>query len=359
MQLANTLVPVRDPSIAAAPDLGRVRVGYFWGLDKLVSQLGGSPAEVLESQSLNSQIFSDPDNTIECSAAISLLEYCSTSLNDPLFGLHLAAQQRPEAFGCVMALAQSAPTLRQAIQCLVDFIPVSASPECELEIVAMAKVVELRWRSNIGFGDEIQTYYHGLLLMLKSLQALGSQSFRPSYAQLRCPVERANYGPLYQHLGCRVRGGAEYNAIAFPVELLDQPLETSNRLMYNILGDGLAQLRNNSRGDFVEQVSAAVRRGLSAGVCSVDVCADDLHTSTRTLQKRLKRMNIKFSDIVLDERIKLAKQALLWSDYTLDEIAFQLGYSEQTSFGRAFKRATGVTPKSFRLQARSGAKTEH
>ena len=36
------------------------------------------------------------------------------------------------------------------------------------------------------------------------------------------------------------------------------------------------------------------------------------------------------------------------SDHTLNDIAFRLGYSEQTSFGRAFKRSTGMTPQAFR-----------
>ena len=59
-------------------------------------------------------------------------------------------------------------------------------------------------------------------------------------------------------------------------------------------------------------------------------------------------MDLKFSDLVQDARIKLAKQALLRNDWTLNEIAFRLGYSEQTSFGRAFKRSTGMTPQAYR-----------
>ena len=77
-------------------------------------------------------------------------------------------------------------------------------------------------------------------------------------------------------------------------------------------------------------------------------CAAKLGTSSRTLQKRLTRMDVKFSNIVQSERIKLAQHALLHGDSTLDEIALQLGYSEQTSFGRAFKRSTGMTPQAFR-----------
>ena len=158
---------------------------------------------------------------------------------------------------------------------------------------------------------------------------------------------------LQDRLGCKVHGKANANAIAFAAETLERPLATSNRMLFSLLENGLAQLRASSRASFVEQVEASVRRTLSAGCCSVDRCAAELGTSTRTLQKRLTRMGVKFLDIVQAERIKLARHALLWSDCTLDEIAFRLGYSEQTSFGRAFKRATGVTPKAFRLTENS------
>jgi AraC-like DNA-binding protein len=123
----------------------------------------------------------------------------------------------------------------------------------------------------------------------------------------------------------------------------------ANKMLFGLLGSGLAQLRAVPTAGFVDRVGATVRRALSAGCCSIDSCAEHLGTSTRTLQKRLNRTGVKFSEVVREERIKLAKHALLWSDCTLDEIAFQLGYAEQTSFGRAFKQSTGMTPKAYRL----------
>jgi len=225
---------------------------------------------------------------------------------------------------------------------------VSASPECELELVEMDGVVEFRWSSHIGLGDDIQTAYHGLSIILKTLRMLGRQQFRPRYASLTCPVSRADMEQLRGEIGCRVKSGAAHNAIAFSSEYLDYPLPSSNRLSFHILGQGLADLRATTQGSFVEKVRSCVRRELSNGRCTVGDCAASLGTSTRTLQKRLNRTQVKFSEIVLDERIKLAKHALQWTDYTLDEIAFQLGYAEQTSFGRAFKNATGLTPKAFR-----------
>lgn len=334
------------------PAQGTVRVGYFWGLDRLVRSLGGNPEAILDGQGLDPHLFDDPDNTLECIAAVDLLAYCSRSLNAPLFGMLLAAQQDPEVFGCALTLAQAAPDMRQALQSLVDYIPVSASPECELELVETGSAVEFRWRSNIGLGDDVQTGYHGLSIILKALQMLGRQQFRPKYGSLTCQINRADMEQLRRQVGCPVRGGSVHNAIAFSADLLDQPLPTSNRLSFYILSQGLNQLRATLQGDFVEKVRSCVRNELAQGRCTVGACAESLKTSTRTLQKRLNRLDVKFSEIVLDERIKLAKHALLWSDHSLDEIAFQLGYAEQTSFGRAFKNATGLTPKAFRSSQR-------
>lgn len=344
-----SLPAIRTPKLVSPPQRGTLRAGYFSGLNNLVREMGGNPIAILEKHSLDPHIFSNPDNTMPCSAAVNLLEYCSESLNDPLFGLHLAVRQQPEVLGCSVALAQSAPTLRDAIQCLVDFISVSASPESEMELVRSSNTAELRWHSNVGFGDEVQTNYQGLLLQLKTLRMLCRQNLRPLYATVRCHIDMSHVEALQSHLGCKIHGKSRHSAIAFPMELLDRPLETSNHLLFSILSEGLAHLRSSAHGDFAEQVGAVVRQMLTTGQCSIEACASDLHISVRTLQKRLKLRGLTFSDVVQKERIELAKHALQWSNHSIDKISFELGYAEQTSFGRAFKRVTGQTPKNFRF----------
>lgn len=336
-----------NPDIALPPQ-GRIRVGYLSGLTKLVSSLGDDPRSILEFHDIDPVTFEDPDQDIECITAVNLLEYCASKLGDPLFGLHLAELQDPDVYGVALVYASAAPSVREALHCLMDYVQISVSPECEMELLASRDVAELRWNSHLGVRERAQCHYHGMLLILKILQKLDAAFFRPCYANFTCNVGRSDAIRLQERLGCRVQGRAEVNAIAFSSEFLDRPLATSNRMLFALLGGSMDQLRSNTRASFVEQVESRVRRALSSGQCSLDDCAEQLGTSPRTLQKRLIRMDIKFSDIVRNERIKLAKHALLWSDSSLDEIAFQLGYSEQTSFGRAFKRATGMTPKSFR-----------
>jgi AraC-like DNA-binding protein len=349
LRLENTFVLNVDDAFDVLPSHGRIHSGYLRGFPDLVRSRGCDPRKVLEHYALDAQTFEDPDQQIECATAVNLLESCSSLLRDPLFGLRLADRQDPEVFGCAATLARAAPKLRQALQSLIDYVPLSASPECELELVTGREIAELRWRTDIAFGDSEQVNYQGLLLMTKTLQMLVGPQFRPRYATLTFKVARNNLQPLQERLGCKVSGNAEAFAIAFPVELLDQPLATSNRMLYSLLGSYMGQLRAASRTGFVDQVEGYVRRALFSGECSVNGCAEKLGTSARTLQKRLTKIDVKFSNIVQNERIRLAKHALLRGECSLDEIALQLGYSEQTSFGRAFKRFTGMTPQAYRM----------
>jgi len=335
-----------DGALDGIPGQGQIQAGYLRGFKPAVRRLGGDPRIVLERHGIDPLAFDNPDYHIDCTAAVDLVEYCSRHLQDSLFGLHLAEHQDPDVFGSVTMLARSAPTLREGLRSFVAYVPVSASPECEMELAAGREVAELRWRTHLSEGEQVN--YQGLLLMMKTLRMLGGEDFRPRYASLTFGVGRFDNQPLQDRVGCRVHGRAEANAVAFPVDLLDRPLPTANRLMFNLLGSYLGQLQAASRADFVGQVETYVRSALSSGRCSVEGCADHLGTSSRTLQKRLTRAGVKFSDLVQAERIKLAKQALMRNDGSLNDIAFRLGYSEQTSFGRAFKRSTGLTPQAFR-----------
>jgi AraC-like DNA-binding protein len=75
--------------------------------------------------------------------------------------------------------------------------------------------------------------------------------------------------------------------------------------------------------------------------------------SVATLRRRLEEESITFSGIVDDVRQGLSKQYLGDQALSVTEIAFLLGFSSVTAFGRAFKRWTGVSPVAFRAKASS------
>lgn len=70
--------------------------------------------------------------------------------------------------------------------------------------------------------------------------------------------------------------------------------------------------------------------------------------STRTLQRRLAEQGLQFQDVLDATRKDLAKIYIKDPSLGMLDIALLLGYSEQSSFTRAFKSWFGDTPSSWR-----------
>ena len=77
--------------------------------------------------------------------------------------------------------------------------------------------------------------------------------------------------------------------------------------------------------------------------------ASELGIGSRTLQRRLSENGHSFQSVVDMARKDLAEKLLSETEYSLAEIAFLTGFSEQSGFTRAFKRWAGKTPRSYRL----------
>ncbi len=340
-----------DGPLDSIPAARQMRSANFDGFADLVRNLGSDPRKILERHELDLQTIRDPDSYIKVKSLAEVFEYCSTLFNDPLFGLRLAERQEPEVYGCVTALCRAAPSFRQAISDFVDYIPVIHAPLTLLELAEGRQTAELRWGIRLGLEPRPQGNYQAVLLNLKLLRLLGGRRFRPSYVNLTVDARPRDIAEIENKLGCRFHNKAATNAIAFPVEMLDQPLASSSKLLYRLLGGYLKRVKSASRTTLVERVQDYVRGSLPFGNCSIEYCARKLGTSVRTLQANLSDHGLSFSDVLEEQRIDLAKVGLAQGELSLDEVAASLGYSEASSFCRAFKRWTGLTPQRYRKSA--------
>jgi AraC-like DNA-binding protein len=331
----------------------QMRTANLSGFTDLVRGLGGEPRSILERHGIDLRTIRDPDAYIDSRSLVEVLQYCSTSFNDALFGLRLAELQEPDVYGAVAALCRAASSVREAITGFVDYIPVIHSPVPVLELAEGTETAELRWRvpQDIGLND--QANLQATLLNLKLMRLIGGRTFRPSYVNLTVDARPRDIAEIESKFGCPFHSKAPFNAIAFPARVLDQPIASSNRLLFRLLGGYLERVRTASRKTIVERVEDYVRGSLPLGNCSIERCAKKLDTSVRTLQANLSESGLRFSDILEKQRIELAKVYLQQNQLSLDDIAAMLGYSEQSSFGRAFKRWTHSTPQRYRRDART------
>lgn len=77
--------------------------------------------------------------------------------------------------------------------------------------------------------------------------------------------------------------------------------------------------------------------------------SDQFEISSRTLSRRIKQVtNLSFNNYVHRVRINHAMNLLHYSDLSVTDIAFQVGYKDSNYFSTKFKRFTNKTPTEFR-----------
>lgn len=101
----------------------------------------------------------------------------------------------------------------------------------------------------------------------------------------------------------------------------------------------------------INLIKELVAEHLEGRAPSLPFIAKRLGISGRTIQRRLAEEETSFQKLVDDVR---QDQALVWvknGDLTPAEMAFRLGFSQSSSFHRAFKQWTGRSFSQFRVSA--------
>jgi AraC-like DNA-binding protein len=63
-------------------------------------------------------------------------------------------------------------------------------------------------------------------------------------------------------------------------------------------------------------------------------------------------LNKSISEIIETRKLTEAKNLLIYSNKSVSEIGFELGYNEKAYFSNVFKKKTGTTPTAFREEMR-------
>jgi AraC-like DNA-binding protein len=102
------------------------------------------------------------------------------------------------------------------------------------------------------------------------------------------------------------------------------------------------------RDSLIDQVRNLIAEEFRGGEASLERIADRLGLTPRTLQRKLQELGTSYNDVLDQLRRQLAVRYLREPRMAICEVAYLLGFSEASSFHRAFKRWTGLTPKDFR-----------
>ena len=98
--------------------------------------------------------------------------------------------------------------------------------------------------------------------------------------------------------------------------------------------------------DLMFRLRSKITDLLPSGAINQAMLARSLNLSIRSLQRQLKVEGMTFRQVIHDTRRDLAEYYLKDSTLCVSEVAYLLGYTEPSSFSRAFRRWTGDAPRS-------------
>lgn len=310
----------------------------------------------VDGDSLLRSIGLDPDAPLDVAQMIAteayydLLERIAAQMPDAFeLPLRVGPLMLPDDYGALGLAWKSAPTVRHSLERVERY--------CRLWTDSMTYEI----RDHAGgayfvlhrFGERrlgMRLSNEATIASATSLiRQTSSTRFRPQAVYLKhaAPEVTARHE---QYFGCPTYFGAERDAVSISSEALAHPNHLGDDGISGFLTAHLdAQIESIGAEDPVENlIMRAVSQSLSDGPPRMADVAQRLAMSERTLHRRLAEKGLSFKTLVETTRRQLAENLLSQSSYTMSEVAFLAGYSEQSAFQRAFKRWTDQTPATYR-----------
>lgn len=180
---------------------------------------------------------------------------------------------------------------------------------------------------------------------------------RPFARAVEVTHDAPAYAEAYERiLRCPVTFGATRNALCIAPEWLTQEFDAHSGYVFGIFAEKadalLAELEASD--SLIARIEGWALPNLHRGALDAETAARDMGMSRQTLYRRLKDEGETFAGVLDGLRFRMAREYLAARKVSVNETAYLVGFSEASSFVRAFKRWSGQTPSAFRATPERG-----
>ncbi len=314
-------------------------------------ELGLERRAMLRGSGLSETELSDPDSRIQVRKWLDLWRFIAASTGDPDVGLRLGSRLGVREVGLLGYLMQHSATLGGALDRFARFFELwreSRAPRYRLA----ADRVEIGWSARL-LSPLLERAVSDWMLsgLLSVLRGVTGRDLTPLEVQV--PYARADHdlGAVRRFFAAPLRFQSPVGQLVLRRSDLDVPIQTADIELGRYLEQHATHILEGMvpGADVTGKVQRALWEGLKAGEVSLEEIASRLAMSPRTLQRRLNDESTSFSELRDEFRHEMANQLLGETELSIYEVAFLLGYSEPSTFYRAFRRWEGASPLQFRL----------
>lgn len=311
---------------------------------------GATEAELEEHTGLTRALVESNTATVPGEATYRHMELMFGKPGYPRFVTSAAALHTAKTLGVVGLAAKTTSTVEAAMRCHHRFQHLTNRTARYESSRKGGRFVLEEIRDSDRLGALLISDYTMLVamqLIRDAADGVTPQAMRSRRASLP-EAEREAYE---QFIGAPIVTGAERSSLIFDESIADLPVPSADPELADYFAGVLAAAdrfgESTPEPPLIAQVRRTIRQALLQGTPTATEVAAALSMTPRTLQRRLADHNTRFGELLDTTRQHLAEAYLTDPTLSLAEIAYLLGFREQASFFRAFRRWTGQTPREF------------
>ena len=307
--------------------------------------------KLLKVAGISRQTAEDPDGEVSFEQMRAFWMTAFNMSSDPYLAMRAAEKIKIGDYKCWDYLTVHATTLGQSLEYFCRYM-LLMNTWIGWEINKGKEFVTLRMISSAGVIPPPSYEFVFSACTIRS-RFLAGDNWAPT--QVKFPFQIKPNPEIHRDFfKCDVQYDAPTGEYIVDIDSWNKELPNGDEQLLQVLDQHARMLLANRPmpDDFIGKVKQEIIKDLHGGEATRETIAKRLNMSSRTLQRRLEEQGIAFADLLDEIRTELAKNKLQGSDLSLAEIGFLLGFSEQSSFTRAFKRWTGKTPLEYRRECK-------
>jgi AraC-like DNA-binding protein len=320
------------------------------GIVPFIERLGGDVDSIFGNSGLAPEMTGATTLRLQLSSFCRLFEQAAGRTGNDTFGLWFGNQFQPRDLGLWGYAAVSAPTVRGALQQLVDLF----DHQQEHSILRLAPdargLVRLEYRIEApAIVERRQDAELSLGMFLNVIREGCGAAWSPEEVHFEHPSP-PGWRDHERAFGAPVSFARPVNAIVFRPDVLDRAMPAADTRLMMLMRRCLKDLGGARRPppSPADLARAAVRARLPDGCPALETVAEDVGLPAAAIRRDLASCGLGYRELVEDVRREMAMAYLRQPYLSLTEIAFLLGYSELSAFSRAVRRWTGSSPRRLR-----------
>jgi AraC-like DNA-binding protein len=181
--------------------------------------------------------------------------------------------------------------------------------------------------------------------MVSLFRMMMGDDFAPVSIDFTHPATKLKESKFTEYFRCPIQFDTAQTQLSFNKSDLQKPQFFANPAVAAKLDEWMEELLQRYDKDLMStSVKSYILEHLLLGKVELEQVAEHLNMGLRTLQRKLKAEGKNFNELLDECRHHLATKLVAERKLPLIEVAFMLGFADQSSFTRAFKRWTGISP---------------